>query len=596
MLLGKNTNNAFNSAGIKLVSEIKITGITFGYDQDKVDDLNFNPILFKMARRFNEWRGRNLSVLGKVLVSKALGMSQLIFTASLTMVPDWVIKQATTLIYKFIWGGPDKITRELACKDYEEGGLRAPNIRLLIDALHGTWIIRYCKPGYHGWKTFMDVELRKLNCDISCLTGNFQPAINTKNYKPLNVLSHAIQVWGRVTSSADKQDINQILTSSIWMNGDIMTREHKPLCNNLRSNNVHIIKDLLNPNGKLATFEELINKGWHHGDYISWISILSCIPKSWKKQINHNVNLRGNAVGRPPQININTTGLVVGHPLVVEQNLNSNGQGQFTNVVRNAVGRPHSPTNGAGSRPESATTVADGNPVVVPGDTHNGQLFYLFNELKATPINKLKCKNIYTILLKQLKHKTPPFRSRVTDQYQLNDDNWKVIFTIPHTLTVSTKLRAFHWRLTHGLLYGNKQLHKFGIKDDSNCNLCTTPLQSWQHLMTECSTTRTFWDMIEAEFANIFDARITNLEKEIGSINEDDDMYIQKNLLLLIVRQYIYHCNLDDISPTIVGLISKVRFYERIEYDIASRKDSIDKHFAKWEEILHCLSIGTPII
>ena len=361
LILGKNSN-AFESAGIKIVTEIKITGINFGYDRDRVDDLNFNPILMKMARRFNDWRGRNLSVLGKVLVSKAQGMSQLTFAASLTMVPDWVIKQATTLIYKFIWGGPDKITRELACKDYEEGGLRAPNIRLLIDALHGTWIVRYCKAGFHGWKNFMNAELRKLNCDKSCLTGNFQPNQNKKHSK-LNVLSHAIYVWSQVTSGADKMDINQILESSIWMNGDITSRTHLPLKYNMRSNNCHKIKDLLNTNNKLSTFEELTNKGWHPGDYISWISIMSCIPKAWKKQIEHHANL-----------SVEATTLAVNHPLVVDNE------------------STHTSINGPDSISGSAIMPAVCRPLNAI-EASIEHMEFLFHDSKAIPIKKIKCYN-----------------------------------------------------------------------------------------------------------------------------------------------------------------------------------------------------------
>jgi len=87
----------FQKLNFRLVSEIKITGVTFGYDSDRVEDLNFNPILVKMARRFNEWRGRNLSLLGKVLVTKSQGISQLIYIATMIIVPDWVISRQIPL-------------------------------------------------------------------------------------------------------------------------------------------------------------------------------------------------------------------------------------------------------------------------------------------------------------------------------------------------------------------------------------------------------------------------------------------------------------------------------------------------------------------
>ena len=216
-----------------------------------------------MARRLNEWRGRNLSVLGKVLVSKAQGMSQLVFIATMTAVPEWVVKQANKLIYGFIWGGPDKITRQLAWTNYDKGGLRAPNLKALIDALQATWISRYCRPGEHGWKIFMELELKKAGCDIYCLTGK----LATKSKLDQNkILPHAIKVWGEVSGSAN--NITQILESSLWMNADISSTKGKPNPLDKRSNYLHRVKDLLNDDLKLATFEELKIKGLPHGEYL----------------------------------------------------------------------------------------------------------------------------------------------------------------------------------------------------------------------------------------------------------------------------------------------------------------------------------------
>jgi len=99
--------------------------------------------------------------------------------------------------------------------------------------------------------------------------------------------------------------------------------------------------------------------------------------------------------------------------------------------------------------------------------------------------------------------------------------------------------------------------------------------------------------MVEAEFSSIFNDRITDVEKELCAF-DNDDTHTQKNLILLIVKQYIYKCNLDEVSPTWAGLIAKIRLLERVEYDIGCRKNSVESHFAKWEEILFCLSIGTP--
>ena len=112
--------------------------------------------------------------------------------------------------------------------------------------------------------------------------------------------------------------------------------------------------------------------------------------------------------------------------------------------------------------------------------------------------------------------------------------------------------------------------------------------------MIECPAITQIWKKIELEFSNIIAAPLLNVEKELGILEEEEEYFYDKNLLLLIARRYIYQCNLDETIPTYAGLICNIRFYERIEYQISAQNDSVEKHFLKWEEILYCLSIGNP--
>ena len=97
--------------------------------------------------------------------------------------------------------------------------------------------------------------------------------------------------------------------------------------------------------------------------------------------------------------------------------------------------------------------------------------------------------------------------------------------------------------------------------------------------MIECEAIADLWRRIEREFSNIFEEPLSNTEKELGCVEKEDEYFISKNLLLLIVRRYIYQCNIDGTNPTYAGVISYLRMHERIEYEIASRSDSVEKHF-----------------
>jgi len=114
--------------------------------------------------------------------------------------------------------------------------------------------------------------------------------------------------------------------------------------------------------------------------------------------------------------------------------------------------------------------------------------------------------------------------------------------------------------------------------------------------MIECPAIAEFWKTIEREFPNIFDTAITDLDKELGNTrDEEEDTFIDKHLLMMIARKYIYQCNIDETEPTFTGLACQLRYYERVEYEIAVKHDGVDNHFAKWEEIRSSLSLGIPL-
>jgi hypothetical protein len=52
-----------------------------------------------------------------------------------TYLDSKMIKEIESIVYKYIWKGPDKIKREIIQKDYIEGGLKGPNIEALDKTL-----------------------------------------------------------------------------------------------------------------------------------------------------------------------------------------------------------------------------------------------------------------------------------------------------------------------------------------------------------------------------------------------------------------------------------------------------------------------------
>ena len=78
----------------------------------KTEKLNWENKIDKMNTLFFSWGKRNLTILGKIMIIKALVIPIFTFIASACVVPDKYRKEIESKCFKFIWDGkPDKVKR-----------------------------------------------------------------------------------------------------------------------------------------------------------------------------------------------------------------------------------------------------------------------------------------------------------------------------------------------------------------------------------------------------------------------------------------------------------------------------------------------------
>jgi len=93
---------------IKGAKSVKINGIFFNKDIAQMREENFNHLTMKIENMLTGWRMRNLSLLGKILIYKTFGMSQVIYALSVVALNQNQYKLIQMMFNNFLWG------RELA--------------------------------------------------------------------------------------------------------------------------------------------------------------------------------------------------------------------------------------------------------------------------------------------------------------------------------------------------------------------------------------------------------------------------------------------------------------------------------------------------
>ena len=130
--IGSLKNNKTKPLEINVSADpIKVLGTYNSHDCDKNNNLNFFLKIQKMETKLNIWLCRDLTLLERTLLSKTLGISKLVYTASMLTVPQEVIKRVQT-----------KLKREFLYQEMSKGSLNFPNFAITVKALRLSWIGR----------------------------------------------------------------------------------------------------------------------------------------------------------------------------------------------------------------------------------------------------------------------------------------------------------------------------------------------------------------------------------------------------------------------------------------------------------------------
>ena len=104
MWLGKwksRENTPFNVKWPK--DSVFALGIHFSNSEKVSDKLNFYEKLDVLEKTLNNWKRRKLTLLGKVNIVKSVGLSKLIYNASVLPVPKNFCDQVNKTTFYFIW-------------------------------------------------------------------------------------------------------------------------------------------------------------------------------------------------------------------------------------------------------------------------------------------------------------------------------------------------------------------------------------------------------------------------------------------------------------------------------------------------------------
>ena len=132
--IGSQKKNKNRPLAIDITNEpTKTLGIYISYNRNKNNDQNFFIKIQKMQTKLNVWLSRDLTLTGRTVLVKALGISKIVHSASMLCVPEEVIKRVQEKLFSDLWRNKkDRIERTVLYQTPCRGDLNFPNVRTTV--------------------------------------------------------------------------------------------------------------------------------------------------------------------------------------------------------------------------------------------------------------------------------------------------------------------------------------------------------------------------------------------------------------------------------------------------------------------------------
>ncbi|CDQ93629.1 unnamed protein product [Oncorhynchus mykiss] len=182
--------------GIPIKDKVTYLGIVICKDEKQRSELNF---IEKTKKKLNLWLMRGISLHGRVLLSKAEGLSRSgypdLFYVSLSFdLHPKIVKDFDKILYHFIWRNkPHYLRKDILTNTQEQGGLEVLDFNTLNNTFKIHWILKYVKNQNSILNVFPEYLFDSVGGLEFLLQCNFD--INKIPVKLANFHKQAILAW-----------------------------------------------------------------------------------------------------------------------------------------------------------------------------------------------------------------------------------------------------------------------------------------------------------------------------------------------------------------------------------------------------------------
>lgn len=172
---------------------------------------------------------------------------------------------------------------------------------------------------------------------------------------------------------------------------------------------------------------------------------------------------------------------------------------------------------------------------------------------------------------------------------QLEIEEFCKFFVNTYTLTISSKLRDFQYRLLNHAIITNRHLFLWKLIESDLCTYCKKERETYTHLFFECGMVKHLWMQVNIflESLNLMGATFNVRNVLLNSVHTKANHV--SNFVVLIVKQAIYRTRCLKQSIKTIKIDNEIDNIYCIEEAIAVKNSKWNRHVRKWKPLKHNL-------
>jgi exonuclease III len=215
---------------------------------------------------------------------------------------------------------------------------------------------------------------------------------------------------------------------------------------------------------------------------------------------------------------------------------------------------------------------------------HVGEDLVYVHVNKHHHLTETKSKNIYLALLEE--KATVKDQTRMNEEYDIEPSEWKHLYLLPRKVLIDERSREFQYKFLQNYVCTNVKLYQMKLVNNNMCSLCQQHAETVEHLFVNCVQVKSFWSNFKDWWCKTYEQLIVLTSSVILLGHNPRNPNVALNHLLIIAKQYIYWCRLNNRKLNFPEYSRRVHYVSQMEKMLAKTLKGKRRFNLKWKYIL----------